>query len=86
MTPEKIKAVRARFGLTQKQFARVLNANSLTVSRWERGVLEPKGPTLFLLTILGRQNYKLKGIENAPAMIESSPCETLALFLWRVLR
>ncbi len=36
-----IKALRNKLGLTQEQLALRLGVQSLTVSRWERGVSQP---------------------------------------------
>jgi len=40
MTPEQLKAWRARNGYSQSQLAEVLGVASMTISRWERGVRE----------------------------------------------
>jgi molybdopterin-binding protein len=37
----KTKALRTRLGLTQKELSEILGAHPMTISRWERGVLEP---------------------------------------------
>jgi len=36
-----IKALRARLGLAQRELAELVGAHAMTVSKWERGVLEP---------------------------------------------
>ncbi|MDY7232834.1 helix-turn-helix domain-containing protein [Hyalangium rubrum] len=41
MTKEEIKKVRDGLGLTQEQFAQLLGVHTLTVSKWERGLLSP---------------------------------------------
>jgi len=41
VTPKEIFEVRARLQLTQEQFAQLLGVHGLTVSKWERGVLQP---------------------------------------------
>ncbi len=43
LTPEAIKALRARLGLTQPQFAALIGCDAITVSRWERGIRRPQG-------------------------------------------
>ena len=35
------KSIRARLGLSQKEFAELLGVHAMTVSKWERGVLAP---------------------------------------------
>ncbi len=40
MTPDKLKAWRHRNGYSQSELARILEVDTMTVSRWERGVRE----------------------------------------------
>jgi transcriptional regulator with XRE-family HTH domain len=40
--PEEIKQLRERRNWSQKQLAEMLNVNDSTVSRWERGQVEPQ--------------------------------------------
>jgi len=39
MTPDELKAIRARLGLTQAQLAEQLGVERNTVNRWEMGLL-----------------------------------------------
>ena len=41
MTKEKIKAIRHKFGLTQKQFAEKLGVSIRTLQHWEQGDRNP---------------------------------------------
>ncbi len=41
MTPAEVTALRGGLSLTQEQFASLLGVHSLTVSKWERGLLQP---------------------------------------------
>ena len=41
MTPAEVLAVRDRLGLNQTQLAQLLGVHPLTVSKWERGLLDP---------------------------------------------
>ena len=41
MTPSEIRQLRNALHMTQAQFAQLLGVHSLTVSKWERGLLEP---------------------------------------------
>jgi DNA-binding transcriptional regulator YiaG len=41
MRPAKIKSIRMDLELTQERFAQLLGAHSITVSKWERGILKP---------------------------------------------
>ena len=37
MTPDELKAWRARVSLSQSQLAHALNVHTMTISKWERG-------------------------------------------------
>jgi len=39
--PTEVAALRESLGLTQSQFATLLGVHSLTISKWERGLLAP---------------------------------------------
>ncbi len=41
MTPKRIKSIRRGLGLTQPEFASLLHAHPLSVSKWETGRREP---------------------------------------------
>jgi len=58
ISPEEIRALRERANLSQAALARVLNLTVGYLSQLERGVKEPKGPSLALLNIV-----RNKGIE-----------------------
>ena len=57
-SPQKIKALRKRYDISQAVLAAVINTSLSTVSKWEIGEKHPSGPSLKLLNILD-----LKGIE-----------------------
>lgn len=44
-----IKQMREQLGLSQSQFAALINANTSTIQMWEQGVSKPTTYTLFLL-------------------------------------
>lgn len=44
-----IKQIREQLGLSQSQFAALINANTATIQMWEQGVSKPTTYTLFLL-------------------------------------
>ena len=46
MTPEEIKDVRQRAGMTQQHFAEYLGASLSSVSKWERGEVAPKSQAI----------------------------------------
>ncbi len=55
-TPENIKALRKRLGLTQKEFAEELGyARRESVAELEKGAYGPSGPTQRLLDMLEKQ-------------------------------
>lgn len=49
MTPAEVRALRVRMGLSQEAFAKRLGVSVNTVTRWERGVMRPKGLSLVAL-------------------------------------
>jgi putative transcriptional regulator len=58
ISPEEIRALREQANLSQAALASVLNLTVGYLSQLERGVKQPKGPSLALLNIIRR-----KGIE-----------------------
>lgn len=55
LTPDEIKAIRAREHISQPVFARYLNVSKNLVSDWERGIKKPGGPALRLLTVIQKK-------------------------------
>lgn len=47
-----IKALRARIGMTQEQFAARFGFSTATLRHWERGDRTPRGPALVLLNVI----------------------------------
>ena len=58
ISPRQIRALRTRANLSQAALARVMNLTVGYVSQLERGVKQPKGPSLALLNII-----RTKGID-----------------------
>lgn len=54
MTPHKIFSIRESLGMTQAQFAHLLGVHTLTVSKWEREVLEPSAHQVALIETFGK--------------------------------
>ena len=52
-TAKEIKRVRTKLGLTQKEFALLINASKPTVERWERSQEPITGPIVLLIKMLG---------------------------------
>ena len=58
-TPERVKFVRKREGLTQRQMAMHLNVSLKTVQSWEaKKPKHPNGPAAKLLTMMERHGAK----------------------------
>ncbi len=54
-SPIDVKAVRARTGLTQEEFAARFAISLGTLRHWERGDREPRGTALVLLNIIAKK-------------------------------
>lgn len=52
--PVDVKAVRAKTGMTQEQFAARFGFSAATLRHWERGDRNPRGPALVLLNVIAR--------------------------------
>ncbi len=57
-SPQKIKALRKQYNLSQAGIAKLINTSATTVNKWESGEKIPSGPALKLLYLLDK-----KGIE-----------------------
>ena len=51
-TAEEIKRVRKQLGLTQKEFAQLVNCSKPTIERWERSVNQIDGPIAMLINLI----------------------------------
>ncbi len=49
-----VKAIRARTGLSQAQFARNIGVKKATLVNWEQGRRQPQGPARVLLALIAR--------------------------------
>lgn len=58
---DEIRALREREQVSQPVFARYLNVSKNLVSDWERGVKQPGGPALRLLTIIEKRGLAAIG-------------------------
>lgn len=54
ITPNKIKRIRRRINLSEKNFADLIGVTLETVLKWESGENIPSGPTLRLLYLLSK--------------------------------
>ena len=50
-----IKAVRAKIGMTQTEFASAFGISVGTLRHWERGDRKPQGPALVLLNVVSKE-------------------------------
>mgnify|MGYP001260194192 FL=1 len=55
MAAADVKAVRAKTGMTQRQFAASFGISLGTLRHWERGDRQPHGPARVLLNVLDRR-------------------------------
>jgi putative transcriptional regulator len=51
LAPEEIRRIREKAHMSQATFALALNVPKMLVSKWERGVVRPSGPSLKLLAL-----------------------------------
>jgi putative transcriptional regulator len=54
LTSEHPRAVRARLGMTQEEFARMLGVPLGTLRNWEQGIREPAGAARALLRVAAK--------------------------------
>jgi putative transcriptional regulator len=57
-TPEEIRALREREDVSQAVFAHYLNVSKDLISQWERGMKQPAGPSLKLLSLVEKNGLK----------------------------
>lgn len=55
LSPQEIRDIRKRRGLTQAQLERALGVSSPTVSRWETGVMLPSGTACKLMRVFDQE-------------------------------
>jgi putative transcriptional regulator len=58
--PKKVVGLRRHLGMTQSQFARLVNVNVKSVEGWEQGKRKPGGPTRRLLQLF--ENEKVVSV------------------------
>jgi putative transcriptional regulator len=58
LTPEEIRELRVREGLTQADFAMYLNTTRSVIDQWESGAKKPNGVELKLLDLIKRNGVK----------------------------
>jgi DNA-binding transcriptional regulator YiaG len=60
MRPEDLKEWRSRTGYSQGQLARILEVDVMTVSRWERGIMQAPSYLKWVLAYLELKGEELK--------------------------
>jgi len=52
-----VKAVRAKVGMSQNEFASAFGISVSTLRHWERGDRSPQGPALVLLNVVAKEPH-----------------------------
>ena len=85
MDAEELISIRNNLGLTQAQMAQVLFAHTLTISRWERGVVNPPPLVLVIYKQIQKHNetnwIKTKKIATPIPGLEEGEQSESVLFL-----
>ena len=64
-TPETIRKVRTKLRLSQRRAGALFRVGPNAFNKYERGLIEPSGPTVQLITILNRHPELVKELEGA---------------------
>ena len=64
-TPETIREIRRRIGLSQREAGALLRVGPNAFDKYERGLAEPSGPTIQLLTLLDRRPELVDDLRQA---------------------
>ena len=62
-TPEQIKALRQRTGLSEKAFAALIGIQFATINRWEKGWHSPVGTSVIALNRLRDQLDRYRAVQ-----------------------
>ena len=54
-SPVDVKAIRAKVGMSQNEFASAFGISVSTLRHWERGDRAPHGPALVLLNVVAKE-------------------------------
>jgi len=64
---QRIRALRRHLGLTQARLAEELGTRQQTISEWETGMYQPRGPSATLLSIIAeRSGFSYKTSPPSP--------------------
>jgi len=62
-----IRALRRHLGLTQRELANQLGTRQQTISEWEKGMYQPRGTSVTLLSVVAeRAKFKYGAIPEKP--------------------
>jgi DNA-binding transcriptional regulator YiaG len=53
---ERVRTLRERLGLTQRQLADALGVRQQTVSEWETGIYQPRGASAHMLRVVAERS------------------------------
>ncbi|OYU88883.1 MAG: XRE family transcriptional regulator [Bradyrhizobiaceae bacterium PARB1] len=62
-TPETIRKFRTKLGLSQRRAGAIFRVGPKAFDKYERGLIEPSGPTVQLITLLNRHPDMIKELE-----------------------
>lgn len=62
MTPEKVRALRMKLGVSQPVFAQQLRTEPRTIQNWEQGISKPNAQAAILLGLIDRDHTILDDI------------------------
>jgi DNA-binding transcriptional regulator YiaG len=60
MSPEEVKRIRKRLGLTQSKFATLIGVHVVSVKKWEVGLQRMRRPTERLIRLLADRGAKVR--------------------------
>jgi transcriptional regulator with XRE-family HTH domain len=81
MTGNQVQTIRTKLGLSQVQLAQLLGVHPLTVSKWERQVLEPTPHHTALLESFSKAAVAEKQIGNEVANLLVGAGVVVALYV-----
>ena len=70
ITPEEIREIRYRHGLTQADLAEITEFGESSISRWERGRLFPNGSSSKFLKLLHHNPELVASLKTAANLVE----------------
>ncbi len=69
---DKVRALRRHLRLTQEQMAEELGTRQQTISEWETGMYQPRGPSATLLNIVAERAGFSYGTDQAKQDMQDS--------------